>query len=261
MVFLTLEELSRTFFNILNQSIRTPVYTEGSTYYISDAFKGKGYTGIVYLKNCDMTTTSLHTNLQYKFKKGSLVLLPENSKYFSVFTNITSNEATFYCLNSHLYTNDFKKIIVEKDPMLIFEKTPEDIINHIEQKIPYNASPAYTNAYYFTLWDLIFKNMHLYASISTVLKNNDKTNDQLAKELNVSVSTLTRMFKKYYNTTPAAYVLSQKISTAKVRLSHTNIAVSEIAQDLGFNSPEHFSRIFKKHVGVSPIKYRKTHTI
>ena len=97
--------------------------------------------------------------------------------------------------------------------------------------------------------------------MSAVLKNNDKTNDQLAKELNVSVSTLTRMFKKYYNTTPAAYVLSQKISTAKVRLSHTNITVSEIAQDLGFNSPEHFSRIFKKHVGVSPIKYRKTHTI
>ncbi len=262
MDFITLKELSNTFFNIVNPNVRAPIYTESSSYYPGN----RSSTGIVYLKNCDMTTTSMITNIQYNFKKGSLVLFPEKSNYYSIFNNIDDSIPTFYCLNQQMYTSKSDKIYIGNEPSLIFENTPSQIKNHIEQGIPTNSSPAYIQAYFFTLWDLIFKNLYTKQNFSNKISNiinpaniSNQKNIELAEQLNISVSTLTRIFKKHYNTTPAAYALKLKIENAKFHLINTNMSVSEIAQNLNFNSPEHFSRIFKKHTGLSPIKYRNTY--
>jgi AraC-like DNA-binding protein len=46
------------------------------------------------------------------------------------------------------------------------------------------------------------------------------------------------------------------IETAKEKLFDKNKSVSEIAYALGFEYPQYFSRLFKRHVGMSPNKYR-----
>ncbi|MDE3212707.1 MAG: helix-turn-helix domain-containing protein, partial [Bacteroidota bacterium] len=46
------------------------------------------------------------------------------------------------------------------------------------------------------------------------------------------------------------------IDVAKERVFHEDKTISEIAYELGFRYPQHFSRLFKDFVGQSPIQYR-----
>jgi len=46
------------------------------------------------------------------------------------------------------------------------------------------------------------------------------------------------------------------IDFAKERLFDANKSISEIAYELGFKHPQHFTRMFKKQVGMSPAEYR-----
>lgn len=260
MQFITLNELAKFNFNIGTMNIRTPLYKEGSTYHINETHRTS--TGLVYLKNCDMTTTSLHTNSCYKFHKNSLVLLPELSRYYSIFSNIDDSNPSFYIINMSLTSNTSDKIIVEKEPFLIFENTPESI-SRIFSHFPTDSdSTAFVKSQIYMMWHLIFENLNMNNKIKSsaeYINITNKTNKELAAELNISVSTLTRMFKKHYNTTPASYALQAKMLSARTHLVHSDMSVSQIASNLGFNSVEHFSRIFKKHNGLSPMKYRNTY--
>jgi AraC-like DNA-binding protein len=47
------------------------------------------------------------------------------------------------------------------------------------------------------------------------------------------------------------------VETAKYLLDTTEMPVNEIAQELGFNYPNHFNRMFKKMTGATPLQYRK----
>ncbi len=77
----------------------------------------------------------------------------------------------------------------------------------------------------------------------------------LAKEANLSSSQINRIFKKTFETTPYDYILSRKISTAKLLLKNTNLTVKEIAYKLNFADEHYFSNVFLKKVGVRPGKY------
>ena len=49
-----------------------------------------------------------------------------------------------------------------------------------------------------------------------------------------------------------------KIDRAKELLRNSDIPVEDISGKLGFSSPAYFGKVFKKIVGTSPLKYRKT---
>lgn len=80
----------------------------------------------------------------------------------------------------------------------------------------------------------------------------------LAKKCNLSVRYFYKLFKQYYRASPKTYVLMQKIESAKTMLSYGSLKIYEIAENCGFSNVYHFSKIFKKTVGLSPIEYRKT---
>jgi AraC-like DNA-binding protein len=79
----------------------------------------------------------------------------------------------------------------------------------------------------------------------------------LAKHACLSSSQVNRLFKKEYNQTPYDYILSQKISTAKLLLQYTNIPIKQIAYKLNFADEHYFSNFFKEKCGVSPKDYGK----
>ncbi|HOV41306.1 MAG TPA: helix-turn-helix transcriptional regulator, partial [Oscillospiraceae bacterium] len=50
---------------------------------------------------------------------------------------------------------------------------------------------------------------------------------------------------------------SLKMENSKKLLSSTNMSIFQIAECNGYESPDHFSRTFKKTYGISPRQYRK----
>ena len=64
------------------------------------------------------------------------------------------------------------------------------------------------------------------------------------------------LIKKEMGNTAQEYIQLKLISVAKEKLSGTGMSVTEIAEELGFKYPTHFTRLFKKCVGVSPLEYR-----
>lgn len=71
-----------------------------------------------------------------------------------------------------------------------------------------------------------------------------------------SESTFKRKFKTYYKESPARYFRLKKLEQAALLLKTTNLPVSSIAWDCGFESPAHFSTSFVKQYGRSPKNYR-----
>ena len=79
----------------------------------------------------------------------------------------------------------------------------------------------------------------------------------LAKLCNLSESTFLRYFKKIFNMSPSDYIASHRITHSKILLANTIKSITEIAQDTGFFDSAHFSKTFKRIVGLSPLQYRQ----
>jgi AraC family transcriptional regulator, transcriptional activator of pobA len=77
-----------------------------------------------------------------------------------------------------------------------------------------------------------------------------------ADQLNLSANYFGDLIKKETGKSAQEYIHSKIIDVAKERVFDINKSVSEIAYDLGFKYPQHFTRLFKQRVGLSPNEYR-----
>lgn len=78
----------------------------------------------------------------------------------------------------------------------------------------------------------------------------------LARKASMSPSTLYRMFVKTTGKSPGSYVISLRLNKASELLTSTTEPVSEIAVRAGFSDSNYFSRLFKRHTGMTPRQYR-----
>ncbi|MBD3919809.1 AraC family transcriptional regulator [Paenibacillus sp. PR3] len=82
----------------------------------------------------------------------------------------------------------------------------------------------------------------------------------LAKIANVSAAHFSRVFRQKTGMNVTDYLTTRRIIKAKQLLAATDDKVSWIATVCGFDSMTYFHRSFKKYVGMSPAKYRSSHT-
>lgn len=82
---------------------------------------------------------------------------------------------------------------------------------------------------------------------------------ELADALEVSREHLGRVFTSQLGISPYRYIILGKVERAKTILKGTSTPIGQIAYELGFSSPLHFSQLFKKHTGISPRDYRRTY--
>lgn len=88
------------------------------------------------------------------------------------------------------------------------------------------------------------------------------TIEDLADELGVSASYLSRLFKKETGDSVSIYIRKQKIEMAKNLLQYSEYSMIDIANRLSFSSQSHFIQQFREIVGITPKKYRDlNHTI
>ncbi|MEM9159596.1 MAG: AraC family transcriptional regulator [Verrucomicrobiota bacterium] len=82
--------------------------------------------------------------------------------------------------------------------------------------------------------------------------------DQLCSSSGVSAAQLRKLFVKRTGQSPIAYLTRRKMERACYLLSNTNLSISEISQNLSYEDPLYFSRIFKRSQGKSPTDWRNT---
>jgi len=77
-----------------------------------------------------------------------------------------------------------------------------------------------------------------------------------AGELNLSAGYFGDLIKKETGKTAQEYIQSKVIDVAKEKVFDLSKSVNQIAFELGFKYPQHFTRLFKQKVGQSPNEYR-----
>jgi AraC-like DNA-binding protein len=77
-----------------------------------------------------------------------------------------------------------------------------------------------------------------------------------ALQLHLSANYFGDLIKKETGKTAQEYIQLKVMDIAKEKIFDTSKSLSEIAYELGFKYPQHFSRSFKQHVGYSPNEYR-----
>lgn len=78
-----------------------------------------------------------------------------------------------------------------------------------------------------------------------------------ATALNLSPNYFGDLIKRETGMSASSHIHSYLIGLAKDRIFDPTLSISEIAYDLGFQYPQHFSRLFKKSTGLSPKQYRE----
>ena len=161
------------------------------------------------------------------------------------------------------------------------EKSIMDIIDNVEQEIEANMD-SFTQDLLVSNLDLLLKycdrfynrqfltrkkvNNNLLSKLENLL-NNYFRNDELvlngiptvhfiAEQLSLSANYLSDMLRVQTGQTTQQHIQNKLIEKAKELLSTTEMSVSEIAYQLGFEHPQSFHRLFKNRTSVSPLEFR-----
>ncbi len=80
---------------------------------------------------------------------------------------------------------------------------------------------------------------------------------EIAQNVYLSEQYLSELFKRETGKTITDFIREYKIEMAKVFMSDIRYKITDIAEKVGYNDARHFSKIFKKLVGVTPKEYRR----
>lgn len=191
-------------------------------------------------------------------KKHPLQSTIKNYGFFSY----SLNEALHLSLQEEQNIVDvFQKI--EKEYQHIDKHTQDIILSQIDLLL------NYCNRYYERQFitrktvnnDLLSKMENLlsdYFNTSETLKRGLPTVEYLANQLNYSANYLSDMLRLLTGQNAQQHIHEKLIEKAKEKLLTTNLSVSEIAYELGFERSQSFNRLFKKKTEMSPLKYRQS---
>ena len=148
------------------------------------------------------------------------------------------------------------------------EKSPYDIPDK-SADILYNSITKFTDN---QLKNLIALLPHIIFDTAITLEKNVLADDiaqfirsELSSEISVkslctkyyiSKNTLYKLFSEAYQCTVNEFVTSVRIEEAKKQLLNTKLSVMQICENVGITNYTYFCKLFKKHTGFSPLKYR-----
>lgn len=99
--------------------------------------------------------------------------------------------------------------------------------------------------------------LNAYFNSAKALKNGLPTVQFVSEELNISPNYLSSLLKTLTGQSTQQHIHEKLIEKAKERLSATELSVSEIAYELGFEHSQSFSKLFKSKTNASPLEFRR----
>lgn len=202
---------------------------------------------------------------------GYLLLIhPDFLLGTSLAKKIKSYEFFSYQINEALFLSDKEeKIIVElfknieKEYQTNIDKfTQELIVAQLELFLIY--AERFYERQFFTrkkssheLLDKFEEVLSQYFENGNLIENGIPSVKTIAEHMNISPNYLGSLLRIHTQQNTQQHIQNKIIDTAKERLSTTNLSVSEIAYELGFEHPQSFSKLFKQKVNQSPGEFRR----
>ena len=153
-----------------------------------------------------------------------------------------------------------------EERLLLFEEMLQNVEDYyIFEKVVYAnicLKQFLTSVKYLDVYRAVNKEPEndLLTKVISFMKNNLHKNiriDEFAKKCNCSTSNIYKLFKNSLDNAPLDFFIHLKMEKACKYLTQTNLKVKEIGRKLGYEDQYYFSRIFSKHIGLSPANYRK----
>lgn len=136
------------------------------------------------------------------------------------------------------------------------------ILNQIEMLL--NYSDRFYDRQFFTRNKLGNDITHRFETLLNDYFNNEELIEKgipevkyFAEKLNLSSNYLSDLLGKYTGKTTIEHIHLKLVDKAKSILLGTTKSVSEVAYELGFEHPSHFTKVFKSRTGVSPVHFRR----
>lgn len=198
-----------------------------------------------------------------------LVFHPDFIRNYPLSKTIKNYGFFSYAVNEALHLSEKEQATMEGIMKNIEEEYNHSIdlfshdvmISHLELLL--NYSNRFYNRQFITRKsasnDLLTKMESLlndYFNSDKLVENGLPSVQYFANQLNVSSNYLSDMLRTLTGQSTQQHIHNKLIEKAKEALTLTNLSVSEIAYQLGFEHPQSFSKLFKSKTNVSPLEYR-----
>ena len=188
--------------------------------------------------------------------------LAKNIKQFDFF-DYAVNEALFLSEKEEATLNGIIENIRQEYHSNIDKFSKQIIISHIEALL--NYSERFYNRQFITREKANHQILNRLEKLLTNYFNNDDliskglpTVHYVAENLNVSPGYLGSLLRTLTGQNTQQHIHDKLIEKAKEKLSTTNLSISEIAYQLGFEHSQSFSKLFKTKTNISPLGFRQS---
>lgn len=206
--------------------------------------------------------TSHIGNAVYEINAGDILIIPPGTKhdgesetgysdmYFQADNLDFFESFVVHDFDGSVLTlmNMLHKVMIEKEQNFnqIANNIAETICQYIKKYSEMNFRYPFVNE----LKNIIYKN----------ISNPTFDLSEEIKKLGFNSDYLRRCFKHELGKTPLEYLTTLRLNQSKVLLKQdTFISIEDVSAQCGFNDSFYFSTCFKKHIGSSPLQYRKKH--
>jgi AraC family transcriptional regulator, exoenzyme S synthesis regulatory protein ExsA len=169
--------------------------------------------------------------------------------------DISSQDAVIRLRSDELLFNYYQSI---QSYLFLFEQPNKDLVKLKFEELllslfSRNAYNELTDYFVSLCQDQLYQ-------MSRVMEQNFAYNlkvEEFARLCHMSLSTFKKSFKEYYHTTPAIWLKDKKLDRALHQLLTSDLSVSQISFESGFEDTSHFIRVFKQKHGLTPLQYRQ----
>jgi AraC family transcriptional activator of pobA len=185
--------------------------------------------------------------------------------------SIGQYEFFHYSVSESLYLapQEEKKIIsiiknIQDEYRSMIDKYSQDVII-AELELLFTYSERFYNRQFVTrkitnhgVLERLEELLDSYFNSPELIKKGLPTVQHISSDMNISPNYLRSLLKSFTGLNTQEHIHKKLIEKAKEKLSTTNLSVSEIAYELGFEHPPSFSKMFKNKTLLSPIEFRQS---
>ena len=207
--------------------------------------------------------TYIYLNKMLSVKKGDVVFIPENIYCYSEWYGSPEIEVIYVSCFMHYEQFLYEPQIIYSDDEIkngLIEIANLLSIDYIKELEAYSL---FYKLLQKLLPEMVRSNLSYDKTLQTAIEfitdnwNTDFSVVDLAKKCCISESTLYHLFQKELGQTPVNFMNSIKINNAIKYLENSNHSISTISRLVGFNSENHFRKIFRSVTGTTPLKFKK----